>query len=224
MRAAHTQTPLLAGWRCWLVLLVLGYAVLIVVLATMVVPALWHGSGIARPAALLVLGVYLLQGWALWRWAGHAAELLPPARPPGPLRAGGAGADGGRRGPGMDGVEPMTRRQRATAPGSTPVVGLVAPGQPVSPAELHAVFADPGLSFAAKGVLALVLSCPPGAVIGMAELFAQSADPMSQVERAVTELVDGGLLTTTPPGRATDSSAGGVVFGRGRRAHRKGGG
>ncbi len=81
MRAAHTPTPLLAVWRCWLVLLVLGYAVLIVVLATMVVPALWHGSGIARPAALLVLGVYMLEGWALWRWAGHAAELLPPARP-----------------------------------------------------------------------------------------------------------------------------------------------
>ena len=118
----------------------------------------------------------------------------------------------------------MTRRQRATAPGSTPVVGLVAPGQPVSPAELHAVFADPGLSFAAKGVLALVLSCPPGAVIGTGELFATSADPMEVIERAVAELVHAGLLATTQPGRAAGSTAGGVVFGRGRRAHCKGGG
>ncbi len=104
------------------------------------------------------------------------------------------------------------------------MLGVVAPGQPVSPAELHAVLADPGLSFAAKGVLALVLSRPPGAVIGMAELFVASTDPMPQVERAVTELVHGRLLTTTPPGRAAGTAAGGVVFGRGRRARRKGGG
>jgi hypothetical protein len=81
MRAAPAPTPLLAAWRCWLVGLVLGYAALIVVCAIAVVPAAWHGSGIARPAALVLLGIYALQGWALWRWAGQAAELLPPARP-----------------------------------------------------------------------------------------------------------------------------------------------
>ena len=82
MRAADAPSPLLAAWRCWLVLLLLvGYAVLIVVCATVVVPAIWHGSGIARPAALVLLGVYALEGWALWRWAGHAAALLPPMRP-----------------------------------------------------------------------------------------------------------------------------------------------
>jgi hypothetical protein len=73
--------PLLAAWRCWLVLLVLGYAVLIVLLATVVVAAGWHSTGIARPAGLVLLGIYGLEGWALWRWAGHAAELLPPTRP-----------------------------------------------------------------------------------------------------------------------------------------------
>jgi hypothetical protein len=81
MRAADAPTPLLAAWRCWLVLLVLGYAALIVLLATAVVPAAWRGSGIVSPIALIVLGIYALQGWALWRWAGHAAELLPPTRP-----------------------------------------------------------------------------------------------------------------------------------------------
>ncbi len=81
MRAADAPSPLLAVWRCWLVLLVVGYAVLIVVYATVVVPAIWHGAGIARPAALVLLGIYTLEGWALWRWAGHAAALLPPTRP-----------------------------------------------------------------------------------------------------------------------------------------------
>jgi hypothetical protein len=81
MRAANApSSPLLAAWRCWLVLLMLGYAALIVVLATEVVPAAWRGSGIARPAALLLLGIYALQGWTLWRWAGQAAALRPPTR------------------------------------------------------------------------------------------------------------------------------------------------
>jgi hypothetical protein len=114
----------------------------------------------------------------------------------------------------------MTRRQRKTSS----VPRLVAPAQPASAAELHAVLADPGLSFAAKGVLALVLSRPAGAVIDVGELFAASADPLALVERAVAELVQAGLLATTPPGRAGGSAAGGVVFGRGRRARRKGGG
>ena len=114
-------------------------------------------------------------------------------------------------------------RQRGPTPGS-PVSRLVAPGQPVTAAEVRAVLADPGLSFAAKGVLALVLSRPPGAVIGTGELFAATTDPMAVVERAVAELVHVGLLATTAPGRAASSTAGGVVIGRGRRAWRKGGG
>jgi hypothetical protein len=81
MPTTDAPSRLLAAWRCWLVGLVLGYAVLIVVLATMVVAALWRGSGIARPAALVLLGIYGLEGYALWRWAGQAAALLPPTRP-----------------------------------------------------------------------------------------------------------------------------------------------
>jgi hypothetical protein len=118
----------------------------------------------------------------------------------------------------------MTRRQRPTTTGSTLVPGLVAPGQPITARELRAVLADPGVSLAAKGVLALVLSRPAGAVIGTGELFAASADPMPVVERAVGELVQAGLLGTTEPGRSAGIAAGGVVFGCGRRARRKGGG
>ena len=114
----------------------------------------------------------------------------------------------------------MTRHQRATTPQSR----LVAPGQPITAAQLRAVLGDPGLSFAAKGVLALVLSRPPSAVIGVGELFAASADPLEVIESAIDELVHAGLLTGTPPRRAANGTGGGVVFGRGRRARRKGGG
>ncbi len=81
MRAADPPSPILTAWRCWLVVLVVGYAVLIVACATAVMSAIWHGSGIAHLAALVLLGVYALEGWALWRWAGQAASMLPPIRP-----------------------------------------------------------------------------------------------------------------------------------------------
>jgi len=81
MPATHPLGPLQVVWRCWLLLLLLGYAALIVACASAVAWAIWHGSGIARPAALVLLGIYALEGWALWRWAGHAAPMLPPTRP-----------------------------------------------------------------------------------------------------------------------------------------------
>jgi hypothetical protein len=81
MRAADPPPTLLAAWRSWLLLLLVGYAVLIVACATAVTSAIWQGSGIARPAALVLLGIYALEGWALWRWAGQAAALLPPIQP-----------------------------------------------------------------------------------------------------------------------------------------------
>jgi hypothetical protein len=114
----------------------------------------------------------------------------------------------------------MTHRQR----GCSPAPGLVAPGQPISVRELRGVLADPGLSFAAKGVLALVLSRPAGAVVATGELFASSADPMPLVEGTVAELVQAGLLASTQPGRSAGTAGGGVAFGRGGRAPRKGGG
>ncbi len=86
MRTAQPHSTLMAVWRLWLVLLVVGYAVLIVACATAVASAIWHGSGIARPAALVLLGIYALEGWALWRWVGQAASLAPPMHPSPKLR------------------------------------------------------------------------------------------------------------------------------------------
>jgi hypothetical protein len=81
MRAANApSSPLLAAWRCWLVLLMLGYAALIVVLATEVVPAAWRGSGIARPAALLLLASTTCRGGRYGAGPGRPPRC---GRPPG---------------------------------------------------------------------------------------------------------------------------------------------
>lgn len=93
--------------------------------------------------------------------------------------------------------------------------------RPVASAELRGVLSDPNLSLAAKGLLALVLCCPPGRRIGRAVLFRACSDPIEVVDRAIGELVRGGWLATVPPsGRATDSRIGGVTRrgGRGPRA------
>jgi hypothetical protein len=81
MRSAERDPALLVAWRCWLVLLLAGYVVLIVTCAAAVASAVWRGSGIARPAALALLGIYALEAWALWRWAGQARPMLPSVRP-----------------------------------------------------------------------------------------------------------------------------------------------
>jgi hypothetical protein len=71
MRTAEPHPTLLVAWRCWLLVLLAGYAVLIVTCASAVASAVWQGSGIARPAALVLLGIYGLEAWGLWRWAGR---------------------------------------------------------------------------------------------------------------------------------------------------------
>ncbi|HZD71408.1 MAG TPA: hypothetical protein VFA45_21625 [Actinomycetes bacterium] len=81
MGAVQPQRPLGVAWRCWLVLLLAGYAALIATCASAVTAALWQGRGVARPVALLLLGLYGLEAWALWRWAGQAAPMAPPTRP-----------------------------------------------------------------------------------------------------------------------------------------------
>jgi len=68
-------------------------------------------------------------------------------------------------------------------------------------AELRGVLADPSLSLAAKGVLALVLTRPPGAVITRATLFESNRDPMTVIDAAVKELAQRGLVATVAPAK-----------------------
>jgi hypothetical protein len=80
----------------------------------------------------------------------------------------------------------------------------------LSDASLRALLASPELSYAAKGVLAFVLTRPPGARVGLAELFAASADPMEQITKAVRELARAGLVATVAAGRNTTHSGGAI--------------
>jgi hypothetical protein len=59
---------------------------------------------------------------------------------------------------------------------------------------LRAVFEDPGLSLAAKGALAFVLTRPPGTRVRPEDLFASSSDPMPVITKAVRELARTGLV------------------------------
>jgi hypothetical protein len=78
---------------------------------------------------------------------------------------------------------------------------------------LRRVFEDPGLSLAAKGALAFVLTRPAGARISEAELFTCSSDPLDAIAQAVRELARTGLVGTVKPGRA----GGGIVLKGGDR-------
>jgi hypothetical protein len=66
----------------------------------------------------------------------------------------------------------------------------------------RSVLAHPDLSLAAKGLLAYIVTRPPGAVLTKAELFQASSDSMTAIEQAARELVRKGLV--------------GSVAGRGR--------
>jgi hypothetical protein len=59
---------------------------------------------------------------------------------------------------------------------------------------LRSILADPDLSYTAKGVLAFVLSRPPGAVVTRAELLSCGRDPMHIIDAAVRELAHAGLI------------------------------
>ena len=81
MWAVPPRGPLGVAWRCWLVLLVAAYTLLIITFSSVAAAALWQGSGIARSAALVLLGLYGLEAWVVWRWAGRAAWMTPPTPP-----------------------------------------------------------------------------------------------------------------------------------------------
>jgi hypothetical protein len=73
---------------------------------------------------------------------------------------------------------------------------------------LTVLTAEPGLSLAAKGLAAFVLSRPPRPIT-RAELFRSSSDPMPMINAAIAELVAVGMVETVPGrgrGRPRDTS------------------
>jgi hypothetical protein len=73
------------------------------------------------------------------------------------------------------------------------------------------VSADPNLSLAAKGILAFVLTRPPGAVVTRAELFESNRDSISVIDAAIKELAQGRFISTVPPAkRSAPRRSGGI--------------
>jgi hypothetical protein len=64
---------------------------------------------------------------------------------------------------------------------------------PIHAPALTVLTAEPGLSLAAKGLAAFLLSRPPRPVL-LAELFRSTSDPMPLISGAVRELVDAGMV------------------------------
>jgi hypothetical protein len=80
--------------------------------------------------------------------------------------------------------------------------------QPIHDPALCVLTAEPGLSLAAKGLAAFVLSRPPRPIT-RAELFRSTADPMPMINAAIRELEAVGLVETVPGrgrGRPRDTS------------------
>jgi DNA-binding IscR family transcriptional regulator len=78
-----------------------------------------------------------------------------------------------------------------------------------SPA-FRSLLADPDLSLAAKGLLAYVVTRPPGAIITKAELFQSSSDSLPTIEKAVQELVRNGLVGSVQGRGRGNRQAGGI--------------
>ena len=71
------------------------------------------------------------------------------------------------------------------------------PKRPIHDPALSILTAEPGLSLAAKGLAAYLLTRPPRPVT-RGELFSTSADPMPMINGAIAELLAVGLVETVP--------------------------
>jgi hypothetical protein len=84
-------------------------------------------------------------------------------------------------------------------------------GAGISRREVVGVLADPNLSLAAKGILAFVLTRPPGAVVTRAELFESNRDTIAVIDAAIKELAQGGFVSTVSPAkRSAPRRSGGI--------------
>jgi hypothetical protein len=88
---------------------------------------------------------------------------------------------------------------------------MPAKGPAVKAPGLSILTAEPGLSLAAKGLAAYVLT-RPARPITRAELFGSSADPMPMINGAIAELVAVGLVDTVAPKHRGDRASGGIIL------------
>jgi len=84
---------------------------------------------------------------------------------------------------------------------------------PITAPALTVLTAEPGLSLAAKGLAAFVLT-RPRRPITRAELFRSTSDGMPFIEAAIRELVDAGMVERVPARRRGDRASGGIVLRR----------
>src|SRR6266702_2968546 len=127
------------------------------------------------------------------KWTGPStpAALTRWIPRPSPRRGGWPDATGAdRRGPG---------RLPAHGAGASVPPGGHSRSRVAGRAELRGVLADPTLSLAAKGVLAFVLTRPPGTRVTLALLSSSNPDPDAVIEAALRELARSGLVPTAPP-------------------------
>jgi hypothetical protein len=80
---------------------------------------------------------------------------------------------------------------------------------PIGAPALTVLTGEPGLSLAAKGLAAFVLSRPPR-VIRYGELFTSSADPMPMIRMAAAELIRCGLVVAVPAKGRGNRDGGGI--------------
>jgi hypothetical protein len=79
---------------------------------------------------------------------------------------------------------------------------------PIKAPALTILTAQPGLSLAAKGLAAFVLTRPPRPIT-YAELFRSTSDPMPMISGAAAELIAAGMVERVPGrGRGRRDTAG----------------
>lgn len=82
---------------------------------------------------------------------------------------------------------------------------------PIQAPALTVLTAEPGLSLAAKGLAAFVLSRPRRRIT-RAELVRSNSDGMPFIDAAIRELVNAGMVEPVAPAKRGDRSSGGIVL------------
>jgi hypothetical protein len=133
-----------------------------------------------------------------------------------PLAAGtrerrGASGEGRGKGKGKGRNEPAGPQARAATATPSDRAARQPRARQGQGRQVRGLLADPTLSLAAKGLVVLLLTRPPGAVVSRAALYAACGDAMARIDQAISELVAAGLAKTVPPSKRGQVRASGGV-------------